>query len=155
MTRARHELVLMHSRLRRRFGSTNYMYPSPFLREIEGPGLVDENAQSRLAQDAMRLAATARPAHAGWREAPSGADDADPSYADAAAGPDDDEFAGSGDLEYVPGATVAHDVFGVGEILELSGRGRSLRLTIRFHQHGRKQLLPSRESLRIIAAPDD
>jgi hypothetical protein len=39
------------------------------------------------------------------------------------------------------GSLVAHEIFGRGKVLEVSGRGRNLKAVVQFETYGRKSLL--------------
>jgi DNA helicase-2/ATP-dependent DNA helicase PcrA len=50
---------------------------------------------------------------------------------------------------YDIGAQVTHPRFGGGRILDREGRGKNLKLTIQFAEHGRKKILPAYTRLEV------
>jgi DNA helicase-2/ATP-dependent DNA helicase PcrA len=113
MTRAMERLTLTCAQERRRYGSRTFGVPSRFLREIP------ESLLDGARPDARR-AAPAEPA-------------LDYDYAHA----EYDEGGG----EIPRGMRVRHPVFGVGTVLETTGRGAAQKLRIRFDRVGVKTLL--------------
>jgi DNA helicase-2/ATP-dependent DNA helicase PcrA len=49
------------------------------------------------------------------------------------------------------GSLVRHPRFGGGTILDREGRGKHLKLTIQFSDHGRKKILPAYTKLMVEA----
>jgi DNA helicase-2/ATP-dependent DNA helicase PcrA len=113
MTRAMERLTLTCARERRRYGSRTFGVPSRFLREIP-----EEWVEGAL--PSARRAPAAEPA-------------LDYDYAQA----EYDEGGG----EVPKGVRVRHPVFGLGTVIETTGRGQAQKLRIRFDRVGMKTLL--------------
>ncbi|MCA8962759.1 MAG: ATP-binding domain-containing protein, partial [Planctomycetes bacterium] len=147
ITRARRTVRLYYSSYRRLYNQNEPRRPSPFLQDISGDGLVFEQSMDDLYGGDFEPSGR----RGGWgRGADSWAgsgrydefDDAD--FGD----PWDD-----GALEILPGARLEHDLLGVGVVEAMSGLGHSRRITVRFEEHGRLQILGN-ENFRIISGPD-
>jgi DNA helicase-2/ATP-dependent DNA helicase PcrA len=115
MTRAMERLTLACARERRRFGTRTFGVPSRFLYEIPG----------ELVEGALP----------GGRRAPAPAGEPQLDYDYAHAEYDD------GGAEIPKGMRVRHPVFGTGSVVEVSGRGQTQKLRIRFDRVGMKTLL--------------
>ncbi len=135
ITRARKTSVLLHATWRRRFHGPEPQLPSSFLSEIEGDGISYEHLESHWTGGGDRI---------GQARIYDGSGD-DPFPADFY---DDDD-------ELIAGVWVEHDMFGRGLITATSGLGDSKRISVRFEEHGSKQMVASYAPLRIIAPPDD
>jgi len=147
MTRAKERLLLSYAAYRRTEGVLMVARPSRFLEEIPATLLrqSSERLQDHLAEalesgieeprsgsTAVRVAAAIRAREAA-RVAPR---------MPAAPGPDP----GDG---FPVGAYVSHPSFGAGRIVERAGRGKSLKLTIHFADHGPKRIAPAYTKLRV------
>jgi len=144
MTRAEKRLFLSHARMRRMQGALIPHEPSRFLDELPADLLVDlsprggffdsqfregssagySTGASSAARAAQRRVAAKKPAVVPGRQA-------DP---------------GDG---YAVGSRVLHPRFGGGTILDREGKGKHLKLTIHFSDHGAKKILPSYTKLQI------
>ncbi|MEM7166973.1 MAG: UvrD-helicase domain-containing protein [Planctomycetota bacterium] len=142
MTRARHQAVLSHTMLRRRFRDREPRLPSPFLDEIQGEHLIVEEVQIK-----QPWSPSPRP----WRQ---GGDNAD-LYGDAFEQDtaDFDFYDESEDDEMHPGVWLEHDVYGRGVIVKATGRGAKKKITVNFEGHGSKDLVAAYAPLRIIGEP--
>ena len=124
VTRAEDRLYVTHARQRRRAGEISRGILSSFVK------LIDDRLERRMTDRVRAVAHAIRPQRSrtklanGSREEP-GADDA---Y-------NQDRPA------YLKGERVVHETFGSGVILELSGFGRDLKVTVDFESEGRKKLL--------------
>jgi DNA helicase-2/ATP-dependent DNA helicase PcrA len=137
MTRAMEELTLTCAGQRFRFGQASYGIPSRFLNEI--PGEVLSEARSRRR-------GPARDAEFGERRG---------GYGSSYGGGVSRQRSGRGEsLDYsiaqapaeegsgiVPGLRVRHPVFGLGKVLQVSGRGADQKLRIQFERAGIKTVL--------------
>ncbi len=150
VTRARDVLIMSWARNRRRGGDMRPGIPSRFLKEVP-PGLVDERKTALGGVETWSSGRTA------WR----GDDDGYPG-AGRGRGRTPDRVAGGGQVSrpwvapvpapeevsqdaprYVIGERVRHRRFGDGSIVELSGRGKDLKVRVQFDdaEHGSKQLV--------------
>lgn len=137
ITRAEDKLSLSWARQRRRAGDFNYNTLSSFVDAIP-EDLVEERRSSRLT-----IAAQSTP-HRGYRRRGQGSgrgstyDEPDPTYE-----PDVDADAGMNQdtPRFVKGERVVHQTFGSGSVVEISGFGRDLKVTVDFDDAGRKKLL--------------
>lgn len=128
ITRAQDKLNLTWARQRRRAGDFTYGTLSSFVDAIP-PALREERLSERL-----RLAAASTP-HRGTsrgsaRETLTEYDDLDP---DAGLNQDTPR--------YVKGERVLHATFGSGAVVEVTGFGRDMKVTVDFDDTGRKKLL--------------
>ncbi len=127
MTRAKDKLFLTHATARRRGGDLRGAFPSRFLRDVP-PSLVEE----RVTRPSWSVARE-RPFPPARRAAP------------LALGTDHEEPAEVSDdaPRYVKGERVRHRRFGSGVITQVAGRGRDLKVAVRFDDEtvGEKQLL--------------
>lgn len=88
----------------------------------------------------LASSAAASRARRGWSDrAEDAVPDPFPAYEEGEAGPPDAEGMDPGELR--PGEWVRHAEWGVGKILDLEGRGASLKLTILFEGHRRKKVM--------------
>jgi DNA helicase-2/ATP-dependent DNA helicase PcrA len=129
ITRAEDELALTWARQRRRAGDATYNRVSSFLDAIP-PELLEVRCT-----EGLRLAATSLSRR---RSRASEADDMD----DERSYDPDLEYAMNQDVpRFVKGERVVHDTFGPGAVVEVSGFGRDLKVTVDFDEVGRKKLL--------------
>ena len=152
ITRAKEMLYLTHTNSRLRFGQILSSVPSRFLDELSQP--TDEST-AHIELDAETQASLHGPglrrpgfASTSGDEFPDGIDpfaDEDP-FGDFF---DEDED------PYQPGAVVAHEEYGEGEILRTNGFGERRRVTVRFEDAGEKQFVIAHANLRIIREPPD
>ncbi|MEQ8328971.1 MAG: UvrD-helicase domain-containing protein [Longimicrobiales bacterium] len=133
ITRAEDTLSLSWARQRRRAGDFTYGTLSSFLEGVPDE-LVDERRSERL-----RLMSQSTPHHRGsrGRRRPADRDD-EPSYEPDYAS---DEVLNQDGPRYVKGERVVHQTFGSGSVVEISGFGRDLKVTVDFDDAGRKRLL--------------
>ncbi|MDE2974493.1 MAG: UvrD-helicase domain-containing protein [Gemmatimonadota bacterium] len=129
VTRAMDRLYLTHARRRRRAGETAYGRLSSFVSVLED-----------LERETTDLAAGSRTGYLrtvdeSGREGTSGPRTAGSVSVDDDAGFNQDR------PRYLKGERVVHRTFGSGTIVELSGFGRDLRVTVNFDEAGRKKLL--------------
>jgi DNA helicase-2/ATP-dependent DNA helicase PcrA len=127
MTRAKDKLFLSHATARRRGGDLRGAVPSRFLHDVP-PSLVEERVTRPSWSIAREL-----PRRPMRRMAP------------LALGVDHDEPLEVSDdaPRYVAGERVRHRRFGSGVITQVAGRGRDLKVAVRFDDEtvGEKQLL--------------
>jgi DNA helicase-2/ATP-dependent DNA helicase PcrA len=140
VTRAEDKLTLLWARQRRRAGEVAFGTLSPFVDAI--PREVRDGKVS----ERLRLAAASTP-HRGSHGFGGGRDfggrggigarEQEPAYAEdhAADGLNQDQ------PRYVKGERVVHDTFGSGAVVEVTGFGRDLKVTVDFDDEGRKKLL--------------
>ncbi len=128
ITRAEDKLYLSWARQRRRAGDFTYNTSSSFLQALP-PELIDARRTERLTVTASSMP------HRSRRAYERSADD-EPRYEP------DPEYAMNQDLpRFVKGERVVHDTFGSGAVVEISGFGRDLKVTVDFDDVGRKKLL--------------
>ncbi|MFN0060591.1 MAG: ATP-dependent helicase [Planctomycetota bacterium] len=167
VTRARYEVRILHAQLRHRFGGATPTLPSRFLRDLDGEWLerltprgnnfgggsssFDSWTSSAASHEPFESTPTSAASEARRRRAPNSDPFAHYDDGDPGEPVEVEEFDGE---SFELGVWVEHEVLGRGEILGMSGHGRSRRVTVLFEDHGRKQLMPAREPLRIIATPD-
>ncbi len=155
LTRARRRIYLLHATRRRRFGAYESSLPSRFLAELPDDlvrrtrqpssyqqpvastlfGSGRQGSSTRAAYRAPRTqASTSKPVRPeDWlarnRKPKPAADwDADVSQVDQS--------------PYFEGQTVSHGTFGAGVVVRVEGYGDDLKVTVDFHEAGRKHLLP-------------
>ena len=128
ITRAEDKLFLSWARQRRRAGDFTYNAASSFLEALP-PELLDVRRTERLTVTASSMPHRGRRAY----ESSSGGDtryEPDP------------EYSMNQDLpRFVKGERVVHDTFGSGAVVEISGFGRDLKITVDFDVVGRKKLV--------------
>ncbi len=128
ITRAEDKLALTWARQRRRAGDFNYNTLSSFVEAIPEP-LLERRSSRRL-----EVLQTSTPHRRGPRRYAPPADDFE---ADA-----EPEYAMNQDTpRFVKGERVVHATFGSGAVVEVSGFGRDLKVTVDFDDVGRKRLL--------------
>jgi DNA helicase-2/ATP-dependent DNA helicase PcrA len=128
ITRAQDKLNLTWARQRRRAGDFTYGRLSSFVDAIP-PSLREERRSERL-----RLAAASTPHRGRGR---LGALETLTEYYES-----DPDGALNQDLpRYVKGERVVHPTFGSGSVVEITGFGRDLKVTVDFDDAGRKKLL--------------
>jgi DNA helicase-2/ATP-dependent DNA helicase PcrA len=148
MTRAKQRLLLTHARFRRVQGVLIPNPPSRFIEEIPAE-VIQEIALP--AGDSLRDSAQA--ASDTWSAYGSSAarvarrrrEPPTPAPRSAAANESHEDG-------YNVGAQVTHPSFGGGRILDREGKGKNLKLTIQFRDHGRKKILPA--YTRLAVGPD-
>jgi DNA helicase-2/ATP-dependent DNA helicase PcrA len=128
ITRAEDKLSLSWARQRRRAGDFNYNTSSSFLEAIP-PELLDMRRTERLAVTASSMPHRRSRAY----ETPEASE---PHFEP------DPEYSMNQDVpRFVKGERVVHDTFGSGAVVEISGFGRDLKVTVDFDAAGRKKLL--------------
>ncbi len=132
MTRAMEELTLCSAAQRFRFGSASYGVPSRFLAEI--PGEVLHEARPR--RGARGGFGTAGP-RSGMAGAGAGRRASRGEGLDYSLGQEPAAEAGG----IAPGLRVRHPVFGLGQVLQVSGRGADQKLRILFERAGVKTVV--------------
>ena len=132
ITRAEQKLYLTHARSRRRNGETMPSIPSSFLQPIP-PAMLDQQAT-------IRLRATGRPV---LPVSMSASARRPGSPVRATRGVDHDVEASQDAPRLVKGERVKHGRFGAGTVIELSGVGREMKVTVDFDDEaiGRKRLV--------------
>ncbi len=132
ITRAEDKLSLCWARQRRRAGDFNFNTRSSFVDAI--PSLLTEDARTK----GLKLAAESTPhrSRRAWQSSGPGGDDVEFDHdtdLDASLNQDTPRF--------VKGERVVHATFGSGSVVEISGFGRDLKVTVDFDEVGRKKLL--------------
>ena len=133
ITRAEDKLSLTWARQRRRAGDFNYNTLSSFVDAVP-----DELLESRRTQR-LSLMSQSTP-HRSRRRAYQSVDyedepDSEPGHGEPDYGMNQDT------PRFVKGERVVHGTFGSGSVVEISGFGRDLKVTVDFDQVGRKKLL--------------
>jgi DNA helicase-2/ATP-dependent DNA helicase PcrA len=133
LTRARERLYLSWARTRYRFGRLELAEPSRFLEAVPARALAERSTPARWGVD-VRAGATAAERVRRGRVRSGGFDDA---------GFPGVEEASQDAPRYVAGERVRHRTFGAGIVRAVSGRGRTLKVTVAFDDEeiGVKQLL--------------
>jgi DNA helicase-2/ATP-dependent DNA helicase PcrA len=135
ITRAEDKLELTWARQRRRAGDFNYNTRSSFIEAIPEE-LLDERRTRRL-----ELLHTSTPHRSGRRAYERSSREASAfepsSFEDEASGAGMNQDA----PRFVKGERVVHETFGSGSVVEISGFGRDLKVTVDFDDSGRKKLL--------------
>jgi DNA helicase-2/ATP-dependent DNA helicase PcrA len=129
ITRAENKLYLLHARQRRRAGEIMYGRLSPFVESIPGP-LLERKTSPLLMSDAFTT-----PHRGGWRNREEKR---------ASGFVPDDDFEPGYDQDaprLVKGERVVHATFGSGRVVEVSGFGPDVRVTVEFEGVGRKKLV--------------
>ena len=127
ITRAMERLYLTHARRRRRAGETTFGRLSSFVHVLEGDV---EKETTDLVTGSWTGYGRSGDESGGSREFPA-----------RSASMDDDPGFNQDRPRYVRGERVVHQTFGSGMIVELSGFGRDLKVTVDFDEAGRKKLL--------------
>jgi len=134
LTRAEEKIFLTHARRRRRAGEYMHGRISSFVEAVP-PEFIEERVSPRLAGSAgkSRGFSSGRSTGSGPTEA---------SRRGPASGPEGSDEAFNQDLpRLLKGERVAHPTFGSGTVLEVTGSGRDMKVTVRFDTVGRKKLL--------------
>lgn len=130
ITRAEDKLAVTWARQRRRAGDFNYNTLSSFFEAIPEE-LFEERKTERL-----RLLSQSTPHRGGRRRRAYESQSYD--FDDE---PADDTSLNQDLPRFVKGERVVHDTFGSGSVVEISGFGRDLKVTVDFDDAGRKKLL--------------
>ena len=125
ITRAREKLYLTHARSRRRAGEMLWSRPSTFIDVLED----------------LEHRKTDRVRGAGWASRPGRGRRAERSRARWSGAVDDDASFNQDRPSYTRGERVVHQTFGSGVIVELSGFGPDMKVTVDFAEAGRKKLV--------------
>ena len=137
ITRAEDKLTLSWTRQRRRAGDFNHNTRSSFVDAIP-EGLVEGRRTDRL----RVLAGSSTPHRGDRRERRDEGFAASRGFEPIGRSWEDADDAYNQDLpRFVPGERVVHGTFGSGAVVEVSGFGRDLRITVDFDTVGRKKLL--------------
>ena len=135
VTRAEDKLYLTHARQRRRAGEYMFGRLSPFAEAI-GDDLVEERPSPRVKRSFQTGFGDGF--GAGLARSRKGKKVREESWDD---GPALDEEYNQDLPRFVKGERVAHGTFGSGTVLEVSGFGPDLKVTVNFDSVGRKKLL--------------
>ena len=132
ITRAEDKLVLSWARQRRRAGDLTFNIESSFLESLP-PELIDSRRTQRLAVNTSSLPHRSQRAYE-----PSAERDHDegPHYE-----MEPEHSMNQDTPRFVKGERVVHGTFGSGAVVEISGFGRDLKVTVDFDTVGRKKLL--------------
>ena len=134
ITRAEDKLMISWARQRRRAGDFNYNTRSSFLDAVPH-GLIEERRTKRLD-------VASRASLHGSRRAWQSGGDRDRYEDENYEGEPDPDYALNQDTpQFVKGERVIHQTFGPGSVVEISGFGRDLKVTVDFQDSGRKKLL--------------
>jgi len=130
ITRAEDKLSLSWARQRRRAGDFTYGTLSSFVDAIP------EELRDVRMSDRLRLIASSTPHRAATHRGPRGSTslDFEPDF-------DPDGSFNQDVPRYVKGERVVHQTFGSGSVVEITGFGRDLKVTVDFDDAGRKKLL--------------
>jgi DNA helicase-2/ATP-dependent DNA helicase PcrA len=134
ITRAEDKLTLSWARQRRRAGDFTHNIRSTFLDAIPG-ALLEERRTQRLS------ALSHQTPHRRPRAHEVGESHFEPD-------PDPDFGMNQDAPRFVKGERVLHDTFGSGSVVEISGFGRDLKVTVNFDEVGPKKLLLRYASLQ-------
>jgi DNA helicase II / ATP-dependent DNA helicase PcrA len=137
ITRAEDKLSLTWARQRRRAGDFNHNTRSSFVDAVP-ESLVEERRSERL-----KLLTSSTP-HRDRGARPSFGSS---SYRDTSYEPDPDAGLNQDLPRFTPGERVVHATFGSGAVVEVTGFGRDLKVTVDFDDIGRKKLLARYASL--------
>ena len=132
ITRAESKLSLCWARQRRRAGDFNYNARSSFVDAIPEELVEDRRTKG------LGLAAQSTPhrSRRAWQSEGARQDDTEYDYEP------DREYAMNQDTpSFVKGERVVHPTFGSGSVVEISGFGRDLKVSVDFDDVGRKKLL--------------
>jgi len=130
ITRAEDKLSLSWARQRRRAGDFTYGTLSSFVDAIP------EELRDVRMSDRLRLIASSTPHRGATHRGPRGSTslDFEPDF-------DPDGSFNQDVPRYVKGERVVHQTFGSGSVVEITGFGRDLKVTVDFDDAGRKKLL--------------
>jgi DNA helicase-2/ATP-dependent DNA helicase PcrA len=147
ITRAQDKLYLTHARQRRRAGEYLYGRLSPFVEAIDA-SLVEENVSPRV----QRTFETGFGSGFGSDFGSSVRRGQGKERGGRVQEEWDDGFSDDADMNqdlprFVKGERVAHPTFGSGTVLEVSGFGPDLKVTVKFDTVGQKKLLARYASL--------
>ncbi|MSR19486.1 MAG: ATP-dependent DNA helicase PcrA [Gemmatimonadetes bacterium] len=138
ITRAEDKLSLSWARQRRRAGELTFNIQSSFLEALP-PELVEARRTERLNVHAYSLPHRSGPrAYESRRE--SGGESSGESR-ETHFEPEPEYAMNQDSPRFVKGERVVHNTFGSGAVVEISGFGRDLKVTVDFDQVGRKKLL--------------
>jgi len=133
ITRAEDKLVLSWARQRRRAGDLTFNIESSFLEALP-PELTEARRTQRLTMTASSLPHRGRRAYEAYDRS---REDLDEPHVEM-----EPEYAMNQDTpRFVKGERVVHGTFGSGAVVEISGFGRDLKVTVDFDTVGRKKLL--------------
>ena len=145
ITRAEQKLYITHTSLRYRFGDVTYPSESRFLLEIgtENIERVGMKAQHRRAVESLfefdkPTSSALRAAHQKKSEGAELFGDAMPDY----------ESESQEQFEVKRGAIVKHEIFGVGRVMVVSGKGDAQKAVVQFEEYGTKNLIVKYARLR-------
>ncbi len=129
ITRAEDKLVLSWARQRRRAGDLTFNIQSSFLESLP-PEVLEVRRTERLTVTASSLPHRSARAYERSDDRSEPHDEPEPEYAMNQDTP-----------RFVKGERVVHNTFGSGAVVEISGFGRDLKVTVDFDAVGRKKLL--------------
>jgi DNA helicase-2/ATP-dependent DNA helicase PcrA len=129
ITRAEDKLTLTWARQRRRAGDFTHNIQSTFLEAIPEE-LLDERRTNRLSSLGHQT-----PHRGSYRQPRT--HEVGETYFE----PDPDYGMNQDAPRFVKGERVLHETFGSGSVVEISGFGRDLKVTVRFDEVGTKKLL--------------
>lgn len=149
VTRTMKKLYLTRARLRYRFGDVTYPVLSRFAQEIDGP-LIQRETSRRAAGSLHHRRQEAGREHvlASHVMSPGGNGPPHPEFQ-----PDDAPDYENENQEMVPlhvGAKVEHELFGVGKVLQLAGKGETAKAVVLFESVGQKNLMLKFARLRLV-----
>ena len=131
VTRAENRLCLTHARQRRRAGEVSYGHLSSFVQAI------DEKLEKKVTDRVRAVSHVTTSSRTSQRSNGSTGSTGKASAHDY----DPDEGFNQDRPAYLKGERVLHETFGSGVILEITGFGRDLKVTVDFDAAGRKKLL--------------
>jgi DNA helicase II / ATP-dependent DNA helicase PcrA len=144
MTRAMRELNLCHARLREFRGQAMYQVPSMFLDElpadVERIEISQERNFARSAIDEWRE----RAGYSGGSGVPG------PGGLPRKMEPFKPSIGAGDSSEFMVGAVVQHDEYGIGQITDLSGFGALRRVKVRFPAAGEKTFVADKVKMKVV-----
>ena len=145
ITRAEQKLYITYTNLRYRFGDVTYPSESRFLPELGAENIerVGMKAQRRRAAEPLfefdkPTSSAMQAAHRKKSEGAESFSDAMPDY----------ESESQEQFDVKRGAVVKHEIFGVGRVMVVSGKGDAQKAVVQFEEYGTKNLIVKYARLR-------
>lgn len=145
ITRAKKKVYLSYAKERYRYGRPSFQLPSRFIGEIKSDLIEDDEENNRVIPENEEDTLNQILEESGYSNSSRSHQTRQPLFNE-----DYPQLVSGKDKDFKVGSVVKHEIFGIGRIVEISGKGENARAVVIFKSNQRKQLLLKYAHLRIV-----